>query len=84
MNDQPNTASPANYDLVDSMLQRQDQVLADLDSLFDRIDVVIAELSEQRKREAADAENILPFGPQLAKEAAKTALDLPAPDEKAA
>jgi len=84
MNNQPNTALAADYDLIDSMLLRQEQVLADLDNLFDRIDVVIADLNEQRKREAADAENILPFGPQLAKESVKPLFDLPASDEKAA
>ncbi len=63
---QPQTAGSAERDLIESMLQRQDQVLADLDNLFDRIDAVIEELTEQRKREAAEeSENILPFEDQL-------------------
>lgn len=62
---QPQTAGSAESDLIESMLKRQDEVLTGLDDLFDRIDTVIEELTEQRKREAAEeSENILPFGPQ--------------------
>jgi hypothetical protein len=63
MNDQPQTASSTECDLIESMLHRQEQVLTGLDDLFDRIDAVIGELTEQRKREAAEANDFLQFGP---------------------
>lgn len=65
---QPNTAGTAERDLIDSMLKRQDQVLSDLDELSARIDAAITDLTEQRKRDAAEQEidsspaGILPFG----------------------
>ena len=86
MNDHPQTAGSAESDLIESMLLRQDQVLSDLDNLFDRIDAVIADLTEHRKREAADAEagNFLPFGPQPVQEQARPQLDQLGQSEKAA
>ena len=62
MNDLPNTAGSTECDLIESMLDRQVQVLTELDDLFDRIDAVISELTEQRKREAAEANDFLRFG----------------------
>ena len=64
---QPQTAGSAERDLIESMLKRQNEVLTDLDDLFDRIDAVITDLTEQRKREAAEdlnSEDILVFGPR--------------------
>lgn len=64
MNDQPRTSGSAEIDLIESMLHRQEEVLTELDDLFDRIDAVIGELTEQRKREAEKSENFLPFDTQ--------------------
>ena len=84
MNDQPQTAGSAESDLIESMLQRQEQVLTGLDDLFDRIDAMIGELTEQRKREAAEGENILSFGTPLAQEQPEDPVDQPSQAERAA
>ena len=84
---QPQTAGSAENDLIESMLQRQDQVLSDLDSLFDRIDAVIEDLTRQRKREAAEelqSEDILSFGPRVDKSAADSPSKSGGTHEKAA
>ena len=84
MNDQPQTTGSAENDLIESMLQRQEQVLTGLDNLFDRIDAVIADLTEQRKREAAEGENILSFETQLTQEQPEPSFDQAIRADKAA
>jgi hypothetical protein len=66
MKNQPLTAGSAENELIESMLRRQEEVLTGLDTLFDQIDAVIEELSEQRKKETIEeSENVLPFGDRL-------------------
>ena len=84
---QPQTAGSAESDLIESMLERQDQVLSDLDNLFDRIDAVIEDLTEQRKREAAEQlqpADILTFGPQVDNTATDSPSEFDGSQEKAA
>ena len=84
MNSQPRTAGSGESDLIESMLHRQEKVLTGLDDLFDRIDAVIGDLTEQRKREAEESKNFLPFGPPSVEPQTVPAPDQHEPLEKAA
>jgi len=84
MNAQPIRFESAENDLIESMLQSQEEVLTDLDDLFNRIDTVIAELTEQRKRETEESETLLQFGQQPAAANAGSNPEVYGPREKAA